>query len=176
MKLGGALEFGSGFTEILGTIAVGKEQGMFFHAEGGLATGSGESGFEVGGGLGWELKNKLADKIELCPVVNVHALFGYAHTNSQGVFGGLAAGYPLSMSGNVGVTLTGAVLAGFDRSSVDSDFCGTHCSNTDFAMELDAGAGFVFNERISLVPMLRIPLTGGDVRFRVAVNFAMGSR
>jgi hypothetical protein len=43
--------------------------------------------------------------------------------------------------------------------------------------ELNAGAGIIFNNRISLVPALVIPInSGGDVRFRIGVSVAVGKK
>ena len=177
MKVGGALEFGDGVTDITGAVGFGKDKGMFFNAHGGVVTGHGDTGFLVGGGLGWELKKPLTDKLELCPVVNAEASFGYFDTNEQRVLGGASVGYPLNMQGNVGVTLTGAFQLGFAHFSTDIGACGTpgfDCSGSDFVGLLDAGAGIIFNNRITLLPLLRIPINEGDVRFFIGVSIATG--
>lgn len=180
MKLGGTLEFGDGVTEITGGVGFGKDKGMFAHAEAGVVTGHGDTGFLIGGGLGWEMQKPLTDKVEFCPVVNLSASFDYFDTNDQRILAGISAGYPLNVQGNVGVTLLGAFLLGFEHFSVDAGVCGQpgfDCSSTDFIGELDAGAGFVFNNRISLVPVLVIPInTGSDLRFRIGVSVATGKR
>jgi hypothetical protein len=180
MKVGGALEFGDGTTFITGTVGIGKDKGMFGSAEAGVATGHGDTGFLVGAGLGLELKRPVTDKLQLCPVGKVRASFGYFDTSEQLLVAGIAAGYPLNTQGNVGVTLTGALQLGFDHFSIDADVCdiqGVDCSSTDFVGELDAGAGIIFNNRISVVPALVIPInSGGDVRFRIGMNVAIGKK
>jgi hypothetical protein len=180
MKVGGALEFGDGVTDITGAIGLGKDKGMFGHAEAGVVTGHSETGLLVGGGLGWELQKPVTDKLELCPVANALFSFGYFDTNEQRVLGGVAVGYPLNVEGNVGITLTGAFQLGFAHFSTDIGACGSlgvDCSGTDFVGELDAGAGFIFDNRISLVPALVIPInSGSDLRFRVGVSVAVGKK
>jgi hypothetical protein len=176
MKVGGSLEFGNGVTDILGGIGFGKDKGMFVHAEGGVVTGHGDTGFEVGGGLGWEMKKPITDKVELCPIVNAHASFGYFDTSEQTILGGATAGYPLNMQGNVGVTLTGGLQLGFDHFSISDCPSTVDCSSSDFVGQLDAGAGFIFNNRITLLPLLVIPINNGDLRFFIGVNVAIGRK
>jgi hypothetical protein len=180
MKVGGSLEFGDGVTDILGGLGFGKDKSMFVHLEGGVVTGHSDTGLLLGGGVGWELRKPLTDKLELCPVVNAQASFDYFETNQQRILGGVAVGYPLPMEGNVGVTLTGAFQLGFAHLSTDIGSCstpGVDCSDSDFVGELNAGAGIIFNNRISLVPALVIPInSGGDVRFRIGVSVAVGKK
>lgn len=179
MKVGGSLEFGEGPTIILGGVGVGKDQGLFFGARGGFATGDGDTGFQLGGTVGTEMETKIADVVHICPVANLDLGFGYFETTTIMATGGLLAGYPLQTSGNVGVTIIGGAHAGFARSSISDDVCPptVDCSFTDFVLHLDAGAGIVFNNRISLVPLLRIPIEpGGDVRFFIGANVAIGAR
>lgn len=180
MKVGGSLEFGDGVTDILGGVGFGKDRGMFVHLEGGVVTGHGETGVQVGGGVGWELKQPITDKLELCPVANVNLQFGYFDTNSQDILGGVTLGYPLSMSGgNVGVTLTSGLQLGFEHASVDDSACGTpgvDCSSSDFVGKLHAGAGIIFNNRVTLLPALIIPINNGDIRFFIGLNFAVGKK
>jgi hypothetical protein len=176
MKVGGSLEFGDGVTDILGGVAVGKDQGYIFAGRGGFVTGHGDTGFELGGTVGKELTRKIADKIAICPVINADLVFSYFDVTTQQITGGLVGAYPFETGGDVGVSIVGGAYAGFAHSSISNDACTIiDCSSTDFVLHLDAGAGIVFNRRISLVPLLRIPLEpGGDVRFFIGANVALG--
>jgi len=176
MKVGGSLEFGDGVTDILGGVAVGKDQGLFLAGRGGFVTGHGDTGFELGGTVGKELTKKIADKIAICPVINADLVFGYFDASTQQITGGLVGAYPFQTSGDVGVSLVAGAYAGFAHSSISDDACTViDCSSTDFVLHLDAGAGIVFNKRISLVPLLRLPIEpGGDVRFFIGANVALG--
>ena len=176
MKVGGSLEFGDGVTDILGGVAVGKDQGLVLAGRGGFVTGHGDTGFELGGTVGKELTTKIANKIPICPVINVDLVFGYFDVSTQQITGGLVGAYPFETSGDVGISLVGGAYAGFAHSSVSNDACTViDCSSTDFVLHLDAGVGLVFNKRISLVPLLRLPIEpGGDVRFFIGANVALG--
>jgi hypothetical protein len=176
MKAGGSLEFGNGVTDILGGVAIGKDQGLAVAGRGGFVTGHGDSGFLLGGTVGKEMTNKIADKIPFCPVINADLQFNYFDTSVQQITGGVVAAYPFETGGNVGVSIVGGAYAGFAHSSISNDACTVvDCSRTDFVLHLDAGAGIVFNNRISLVPLLRLPIEpGGDVRFFVGANVALG--
>ena len=176
MKVGGSLEFGDGVTDILGGVAVGKDQGWILAGRGGFVTGHGDTGFELGGTVGKEMSSKIGDKIAFCPVVNLDLTFGYFDVSTQVITGGLVGAYPFETGGDVGVSIVGGAYAGFAHSSISNDACTIiDCSSTDFVLHLDAGAGIVFNKRISLVPLLRIPLEpGGDVRFFIGANVALG--
>lgn len=176
IKVGGSLEFGDGVTDILGGVAVGKDQGLTVAGRGGFVTGNGDTGFQLGGTVGKEMSKKIADKIAICPVVNADLVFGYFDLSTQQITGGLVAAYPIETGGNVGVSIVGGAYAGFAHRSISNDACTVvDCSSTDFVLYLDAGAGIVFNKRISLVPLLRLPVEpGGDVRFFIGANVALG--
>jgi hypothetical protein len=176
MKAGGSLEFGNGVTDILGGVSTGKDQGLVIAGRGGFVTGHGDTGFELGGTVGKEMTRKIGDKIAICPVINADIVFNYFDVNTQQITGGLVGAYPFETSGDVGVSLVAGAYAGFAHSSISNDACTiVDCSSTDFVLHLDAGAGIVFNKRISLVPLLRIPIEpGGDVRFFVGANVALG--
>jgi len=173
MKVGGSLEFDGG-TTVLGGIGAGKDGGLYFGAGAGFVDYGGGAGSQVliTGGVGKELSNKLADKINICPVVN--ATYGLKKNDFSffDVTGGLYGGYPLATSAkNMNIVLTGGGQVGFSHSSVTGAG-----GNTDFVGVIDFGAGFIFSNRISLVPMLRIYFGGGstDVAFNARVNVAVG--
>lgn len=172
LKAGGSLEFDGG-TTILGGLGTGKDGGFFFGAGAGVISYGGGAGSQVvlTGNVGKELSKKLADKISICPVVN--AAYGLKKNDFSffNVVGGLSGGYPLaSSSKNMNIVLTGAAQFGFDHGSVSGAG-----GSTDFVGVLDAGAGFIFNNRISLVPTLRIYVgNGSDVAFAARANVALG--
>jgi hypothetical protein len=79
-------------------------------------------------------------------------------------------------SGNFGVILAGSVQIGLETISIDGGYCdlpGADCSSV-FAL-FGFGAGFIFSDRISLVPQLLLP-TEGDLGYLLTVNIAVGKR
>lgn len=171
LKAGGSLEIDGG-TTILGGLGTGKDQGLFFGASAGIISysGGGGSQFVVGANVGKELSKKLGDKIAICPVVNGAYGFKKNGFSFWNVVGGLSGGYPLSTNAkNLNIILTGAGQLGFSHGSVAG------VGSTDFVGVFDAGAGFIFSDRISLVPVLRIYVgNGSDVAFNVRANVAVG--
>jgi hypothetical protein len=177
LKIGGSLEFGGGSTEIAGGLSTGKDQGLFLAAGAGVVTDN--SQVFLSGGLGKELSKPLADKITICPVANATYFLKKDGFSEFDVFGGLSGGYPVAMSSkNVGLILTGSAQLGFEHVSVDAGICGTagvDCTSTDFVGLFGFGAGFIFNNRISLVPQLVLP-TRGSVALLIIANVAVGKK
>jgi hypothetical protein len=171
MKVGGSLEIDGG-TTLLGGIGLGKDQGFFVGAGAGIVdyAGPGNSHLALAGGVGKELSQKLADQISLCPVANLTWVLPKDEVSQQTVVAGLSGGYPLaSGSKNLAIILTGAGQLGFTHTKVVT------AGSTDFVGVIDAGAGFIFNNRISLVPVVRIYFgNGSDVAFAVRVNVPVG--
>jgi hypothetical protein len=169
MKVGGSLEIGDGYTDILGGIGFGKDGGFFFGAGAGIGEGS---QVLLGAGLGKELSTKLADKVSLCPVANVQIGLEKDEYSYWILSGGLSGGYPLSSSStSTNFVLTGAFQLGISHAS----FLGV--SNSDVIGILDAGVGLIFNERISVVPGLRLYFgEGSDVAFTARANIAIGKK
>jgi len=180
VKVGGELQLGSGVTDILGSLAFGKERGFFAGLGGGIESGGGDTGFLLTGMLGTELKSPLAGRLELCPVAGVVLGFGHHDISYQDFLGGVSLGLPVGInSQSVAVVLTGAFQLGYEHIS-NNDTCealGIDCTGDVFGV-LDAGVGLIFNERISVVPQLRIPVgtPGSEVAFRVRVNLAVGKK
>ncbi len=173
MKVGGSLEFDGG-TTILGGIGTGKDEGLFLGAGAGVVSYGGGAGSQVllTAGVGKELSNKLADKIAICPVVNAEYGLKKNDFSFLDVMGGLYGGYPLATNAkNMNIILTGGGQVGFSHGSVTGVG-----GSTDFVGVIDFGAGFIFSNRISLVPMLRIYFGGGstDAAFNARVNVAVG--
>ncbi|HLB53774.1 MAG TPA: hypothetical protein VJK71_01535 [Gemmatimonadales bacterium] len=169
IKAGGSLEVDGG-TTVLGGLGLGKDEGFFFGAGAGFWSFADETQFLVTGGVGKELSTKLADKVAICPVANLTWGLPKNDFSFQTLTGGLSGGYPLSSSSeNLGIVLTGAFQLGFHRSSFLGD------SHTDFIGIIDAGAGFILNQRISLSPLVRIYFgDGSDVAFVARANVALG--
>lgn len=173
VKVGGGIEIGDGYTDFYGQIGAGKDGGFFFGGRAGVTNYEGPfSQVFVGGGVGKELSSKLGGKVSVCPLAGVEVGlpkddFSYFH-----VTGGLAAGYPLSGgSSNVGIILTGAFRAGIEHIS------DTGVSDNRFKGILDGGVGFVFNERISVVPGVRLYFgDGSDFAFGAHANIALGGK
>jgi len=174
LKVGGLAEFGSGFTDLLGGLAWGKEHSLFIGAGAGIRNGGGETAGLLSAGVGTELSKPVSGKLELCPVANVTIQLRKNDVSRQEFSGGVSGGYPLSVnSKNVDLSLTGAAQLAVDHVSISN--CTADCSNTDILAIFDAGVGMVFNDRISLVPVLRIP-TKGDVSLRITANVAVGKK
>jgi hypothetical protein len=177
LKVGGRAEFGSGFTDLLGGIGWGKDKGIFINANGGIRNGGGATGGLLSGEVGKELKT--SGKVALCPVVDVDIQLPKDHVSAQRFSGGVTGGYPLSInSKNMTLSLSGAARLAADHRSASSEVCDSDiedCTNTDILAVFDAGVGLVFNNRISLVPVLRLP-TKGDVSLRITANVAIGKK
>ena len=176
LKAGGSLEFDGG-TALGGHLATGKDGGMFFTGGAGIITDGGP--FFLHGGLGKELTKKLGDKITICPIANADYFFKKHGVSAFDLSGGLSGGYPVAMNAkNVGLILTGSAQLGYSHVSVDASFCnisGVDCSDSSIIGIFGFGAGFIFNERISLVPQLVIP-TEGDLALLIVANVAVGKK
>jgi hypothetical protein len=174
MKVGGSLEFDGG-TEIGGHVGAGKEGGFGFRAGAGIVTDGGPVGLHFG--VNKEMSKKLADKIDICPIANAAYYLKKHGVSSLHVSGGLSGGYPVSMnSSSVALIITGSAQLGFSKVSVDGGGCdvpGADCSSV-FGL-FGGGVGFVFNNRISLVPSIVIP-TEGDIGFLIVANVAIGKK
>jgi hypothetical protein len=174
LKAGGSIEFDGG-TEIGGHVGVGKDGGFGFRAGAGVVTDGGPVGLHVG--VNKEMSKKLGDKIAICPLVNAAYYLKKHGVSSLHVSGGLGGGYPVAMSSStVGLIITGAAQLGFSKTSVDGDVCdlpGADCSSI-FGL-FSGGVGFIFNNRISLVPQIIIP-TEGDIGFLILANVALGKK
>jgi len=173
LKVGGSIEFGGGSTDIAGGISTGKDQNFFFAAGAGVITDN--SQFFIQAGAGKELKKPLADKIIICPIGNFSYAFKKDGVSSWAISGGLSGGYPVAMnSKNVGLILTGSAQLGYDKISVDGGLCDvTYADCSDVLGIFGFGAGFIFNNRISLVPQLVLP-TKGDIALLIIANVAIG--
>ncbi len=170
IKAGGYVEFGEGYTDFAGSLGFGKDRGLFFGAGAGVTSYSGPGGSQVfvEGHIAKEMSEPITDKLELCPIASVAILLPKDEVSGQSALAGVSLGYPLNVSAeNLRIVLTGGGQLGFSRVSVAG------FSETDFVGVFDFGAGFIFNNRISLVPTLRIP-TEGDLAFRIAANVALG--
>ena len=179
LKVGGLAEFASGVTDLLGTVGAGKDHGFFVGAGAGISNGGGETAVLLSGGVGKELEKQLGGKVTICPVANLTIQLPKDHFSAQLISGGLSGGYPLTTSSkNMTLALTGAAQLAVDHFSISSDVCDSNlvdCSNTDILAIFDAGVGLVFNDRVSLVPVLRIP-TKGDLSLRISANVAVGKK
>ena len=179
LKVGGAIEFGGGSTNILGGVGVGKDHGLFFGAGAGISNGDGETAVILDAGIGTELSKPVSGKLELCPVGNVRIQLPKNGFSGQVFSAGVAGGYPMTISSSsTTLTLVGGAQLAVDHFSLDSNVCnisGVDCSSTDIIGIFDAGVGLVFNNRISLVPVLRIP-TEGDIALRITASIAVGKK
>ncbi len=172
LKVGGGIEIGDHYTDLYGNIAAGKDGGFFFHAGAGNTNYDGPfSQVFLFGGVGKEMSSKLGGKVSICPVANASYGLKKDDFSYLVVVGGLHGGYPLSTSGSVGIILTGGFRAGLDRVT------DTGVSDTQFIGILDGGVGFVFNDRISVVPVVILYFgEGSDFAFGARANIALGSK
>jgi len=172
MKVGGSLEFDGG-TEIGGHVGFGKDGGFGFRAGAGVVTSGGPVGLHFG--LNKDLSSKLADKISLCPIVNAAYYLKKHGVSSLHASGGLSGGYPIKMSStSVGVIITGSAQLGYSKFTIDNDGCDVADCSDIFGI-FGGGAGFIFNNRISLVGQILVP-TSGDTEFLIIANVAIGKK
>ncbi len=176
LKVGGSLEFGS--VAVAGGVGLGKDKGLFGSAGAGVWSSHGFSQFFIEGGLGKELSKPITDKLELCPIANVSYFFPKDQLSEFNLSGGVSLGYPIEMSAkSVSLALIGSGQLGLQHAK--STVCvGTACgsaSNTDVVGIFGFGAGFIFNNRISLVPQLVLPTQGG-ISLLIIANVAVGSK
>ena len=172
MKVGGSLEFDGG-TEIGGHVGVGKDGGFGFRAGAGVVTDGGPVGLHFG--VNKEMSKKLADKIAICPIVNAAYYLKKHGVSSLHLSGGLSGGYPVAMSSSsVSLIITGSGQLGYSKVSIDGGGCDVADCSDIFGL-FSGGVGFIFNNRISLVPQIVIP-TQGDVGFLIVANVALGKK
>jgi hypothetical protein len=171
LKVGGSLEFGS--TAVAGGIGVGKDKGLFGNVEAGVWSPG--SQFFLRGGIGKELSKPITDKLELCPIAQAAYFFPKNDFSEFDISGGVSVGYPIAMnSKNITLALIGSGQLGWRHVSLSD--CGlTECSSSDVIGIFGAGAGFIFNNRISLVPQLVLPTSGGT-EFLIIANVAIGKK
>lgn len=176
LKAGGSIEFDGG-TEIGGHVGVGKDGGFGFRAGAGVVTNGGPVGVHVG--INKEMRKKLANKIGICPIVNAAYYLKKNGVSSLHVAGGLSGGYPVAMSSSsVSLIITGSGQLGYRRFSADADVCGVagvDCSDSSVIGLFSGGVGFIFSNRISLVPQIIVP-TEGDIGFLILANIAVGKK
>ena len=172
MKVGGSLEFDGG-TEIGGHVGVGKDGGFGFRAGAGVVTDGGPVGIHLG--INKEMSKTIGDKIAICPIVNAAYYLKKHGVSSFHVAGGLSGGYPVAMSSSsVGLIITGSGQLGYSKVTIDGGGCDVaDCS--DFFGLFSGGVGFIFSNRISLVPQIVIP-TEGDIGFLILANVAFGKK
>jgi hypothetical protein len=169
-KVGGSLGVNGG-TTIAGGVSTGSDQGFFFGGGAGIHT-EGDFVF-IQANAGKELSTMLADKIVLCPILGAHYDLEKHDVSFFNLSGGLSGGYPVELSGSsFELILTGSGQLGYSKTI--SDFCdlaGADCSSLIGIFGF--GAGFILNQRISLVPQIVIP-TEGDIALLVIANIALG--
>jgi len=175
LKVGGSLEFGS--TAVAGGIGVGKDKGLFGNVEAGVWSPG--SRFFLRGGIGKELSKPITDKLELCPIAQAAYFFPKNNFSEFDISGGASVGYPIDMnSKNVTLALIGSAQLGLEFAKLSPPGgcpSGVDCSTSDVIGIFGAGAGFIFNNRISLVPQLVLPTQGG-VELLIIANVAVGSK
>ena len=174
IKIGGLLGLGHS-TVILGTAALGKDEGFFGGVGLGVETNGGTATI-IQGEFGFELKESLADKLSLCPIATL-----FYETDSEDglsvtvfdILAGLGLGYPIALnSDKMALSLTGSLQLGNAHFSLEG--CEL-CSGNDFVGLLDLGAGLVVSGRWSLVPQLRLPISSGaDPSFLLRVTLTVG--
>lgn len=174
IKIGGLLGLGHS-TVILGTAALGKDEGFFGGVGLGVETNGGTATI-IQGEFGFELKESVADKLSLCPLATL--LYETDSENGLSVtlldiLVGMGLAYPIELhSDKMRLALTSSLLLGNAHFSLEG--CEL-CSGNDFVGLLDLGAGLVVSERWSLVPQLRLPISSGaDPSFLLRVTLTVG--
>jgi hypothetical protein len=134
----------------------------------------------ISGGLGYELRPASPAGLSVCPAVGVGYGFGLeilgVDVSVTTIAPSLAAGISVEMSPNLSLVpfARGTVL--FQRGNVDAGPLGEE-SDWGTDGELSLGAGFLFNERVSIGPSVSIPIArdDGDTIFGIGFTVALGS-
>jgi hypothetical protein len=167
IKAAAGLEIGEA-TGIWGGAGIGRARGWFAGASAGFLSADDETLLGIGVGGGLELKKPLADRLELCPMAGIRKYFGdFGFTD---FIAAVAASYGLgSESAGTRWMLVGGYEGIYQRYGD-----GFH----EWYGNLDLGIGAIFNQRISVVPQIRIPVRfsgGKDISFMVRASLNLGN-
>lgn len=186
VKVGGAAEFGNGISAFSGTAGLGSPHGLFGGASLGFASGGGATGTLVSGVIGKELSKPITDRLELCPIAGLGFQFGPNGSYERNYIIGAMVGYPLATaSTSMRVILAGGYQGAYQQYGFGDDYVvplqslsggGGENDHHEWYGLIDLGVGFIFSDRFSLVPQVRIPLrySGRDPSFLIRGNLNIG--
>jgi hypothetical protein len=179
MRAGGEVSFSSDSFGLGGGIAKQFNNNLFgggglvLHGiSGGDGTGK---GFYVSGGT--ERNLGANEKFFLCPLVNIVKLFGIGLGGDNKLssllvnFGGMV-GFEASQSGTTRIVPTFGLTINIMRNTFSGGFFDDFTDSTTFAA-LQAGVGLIFNDKMSLVPMLSLPFNQDAAQTLFTVVFSM---
>jgi hypothetical protein len=161
-------------------VGVGKDA---YFARGGAEfisfTGAGDSAKGIVGMAGAEYKVDAATPVFVCPIVTVVRNWGPSIDvdSSSWLFNvGGSVGFVAAKSGQTTIIPSAALSFNHLSTTGTFDFLGTATTSTNATSfgSLQFGAGFIFNDRMSLFPSIIVPF-GGQVNTQTAfsVLFAM---
>ena len=140
------------------------------------------TGTTVGGTLGMERHADLQKKVSWCPMAGI----SYGKLSGDELLGVDISGWTVGGGVSLGIqtsdpSASTAVIptVGFaiNRTSVNVGAFGISASEADVYAMARVGVGFVFNQRMGIVPMLSMPigLEGGGTMFGVDFTFGFGN-
>ena len=160
-------------------IGAGRERGLFANLGGSQATLDGFEGKATSGFLEFGLQVPIA-RAQLCPIAG--GSFGVGpdddaaglKVTSNGASAGIALGLPLG-GRSLRLIPNAALRYEYFKQKVEESGIGE--TNESFNSSIvDLGLGFVFGDRLSLQPLVHLPLSGDDdeVTFGVFASFSFG--
>ena len=180
IRVGAGAEFPDGAKMYGGELAWGHQSGAYL---GGSLTrmtvdNTDLSALRFGANAGYELSTEAMPKLRFCPV----ASFGYSNgpdiapTNVSVIdyaVGG-AVGSMLSLSD--AVSLVPSATLSWTGARAKAEQNGTSATASDSWAQARLAAGIVFNDQITVAPVVTIPFSdvGGDTRFGFTASYNFG--
>jgi len=179
MQVAGAMTTVNRATDIGGTFLAG---GRTLFAGGGMATTDpqvGRSMTNVNGVIGAEFENADGPAF-VCPIGRIRFSngpdFGPVDGSSLATHAGVSVGLRVWETRNASVIPTFSLLAVYER--YRSEFSGTDSSSSVGSGLVTVGVGFVYDDRLAIVPSVQLPFSRGfesDAGFAWSVSLNFGS-
>lgn len=176
IKLGGSLDFSSSVTRFGGHAAFGST-GVFGVANVGFGSfDGGGSSFSVGGTGGYQVSVKAKRPVQICPLVSVGFTSGPdagdINVSSRAFSGAGAVGIELGSSPKFKLVPNGAFGIAHTRTKLDDGTTSVTGSDTYEFFEL--AMGFVFSNRIAVIPHVLFPIGLDDSETSFGVRVSIG--
>jgi hypothetical protein len=172
---GDMVTFGGGVRKSFDRFFAGG--GALFHSISDFDSGA----TSVGGYGGTEMTVDSAQKFHLCPTAGILLTFGPSpgadiDASSFTFSAGASLGFVASTSGTTSIVPTFGFTFNVRRVKLSGGFFDDEFSETEPFGALHVGVGFVFNDRLSLVPALLVPFgaDGADPTVLVAFSTKIG--
>jgi hypothetical protein len=172
MRVGVGITFPDGFDQYDGEFAVGSASGLYGGVTASLLSFASESGTNIGFNGGKEMTIGTKKNVAMCP--QLRAAFGSLPGDVSTTDFGAGVSFGTKMDASKSFDLIPFGGAFLDRSSVKVG----GASGSDTNLGLLVGAGFVFNTKWSVRPMINIPLTAdnADATFSVMGSLNFGGK